>query len=44
MDPAQRMQTDDEPTVVIAGRDGITQEAMGVDAAPQYALGYEFGR
>ena len=39
MDPAQRMPTDDELTGIVADDDGIAQEAMRLDAAPQRALG-----
>ena len=44
VDPAQRMPTDDELTGIIADHDGIAQEAMVMDAAPQSALGGDLHR
>ena len=44
MDPAQAMRADVELPGVIADDDGVGQEAMRLDAAPQGALGGDHDR
>ena len=44
MDPTQRMSANGKLTGIIADDDGVAQEAVGMNAAPQCALGRDLHR